>query len=98
MTHSKNKPFTCDVCGYGAVRKQDLQKHMFRHKKIKLFKCEDCDYRGATARDLKDHLDRNTKKHREQKAAREKGISKYPTVMQSIIEKYTKNNSAEKEE
>ena len=61
-------------------------------KKIKLFKCEDCDYRGATSGDLKDHLDRNTKKHREQKAAREKEKCKYQTVMQSIIEKHTKNN------
>ena len=65
---------------------------MFRHKKIKLFKCKDCDYRGATPGDLKDHLDRNTKKHREQKAARENGKCKYPKVMQSIIEKHTKNN------
>lgn len=60
--HSKNKPFKCDVCEYGAVRKQGLQKHMFRHKKIKLFKCKNCDYRGATRGDLKDHLKRNTKK------------------------------------
>lgn len=86
--HSKNKPFKCDVCEHGAVRKQDLQKHMFSHKKIKLFKCKDCDYRGATRGDLKDHLNRNMKKHRDQKEARENGKYKYPTIMQSIIEKH----------
>lgn len=57
-------------------------------KKIKLFKCKDCDYRGATRGDLKDHLNRNMKKHRDQKEARENGKYKYPTIMQSIIEKH----------
>ena len=60
-----------------------------------LHKCGDCDYRGATACGLENHLDKNTKKHRGQKAAQVKGISKYPTVMQKIIEKYAKNNLAE---
>lgn len=92
--HTKEKLYKCELCDYGTVRTQDLKRHLMRHAKEKSHKCEDCDYRGATAQDLKRHLRRNTKKHRKEKAARSKA-SKYPSVMQSIIEKYTKNNSSE---
>ena len=93
--HTKEKPYKCELCDYEAVRTQDLKKHLLRHSKEKTHKCEDCNYRGVTAQDLKRHLERNTEKHRNEKAARFE-TSKYPSVMQSIIEKYTKNNSSER--
>ena len=91
--YTKEKPYKCELCDYEAARTQDLKKHLLRHSKEKTHKCEDCNYRGATAQDLKRHLERNTKKHRKKKAGGLE-ISKYPSVMQSIIEKYVKNNSA----
>ena len=93
--YTKEKPYKCELCDYEAARTQDLKKHLLRHSKEKTHKCEDCNYRGVTAQDLKRHLERNTEKHRNEKAARSE-TSKYPSVMQSIIEKYTKNNSSER--
>ena len=50
------------------------------------------DYSGATLGDLKYHLARNTKEHREQKAAWDKGLLLDAMAIQRITEECVRKN------
>ena len=54
------------------------------------------DYSGATLGDLKYHLARNTKEHREQKAAWDKGLLLDAMAIQRITEECVRKNKNRK--
>lgn len=58
--HEKEKLFFCDICPYGAFRKNDLVTHMKTHIKdesIKKFHCEFCGFKTKKKQTLQFHVE-----------------------------------------
>ena len=54
-THTKEKPFHCELCQKSFVQKSDLQRHNRTHTKEKSFHCELCQKSFAQKSDLQRH-------------------------------------------
>ncbi|XP_031351620.1 zinc finger protein 624 [Photinus pyralis] len=56
LTHSDDKPFSCDRCDYRGKTKQQLERHFSMHQDSKKFQCPQCTFSSRLASHLKRHL------------------------------------------
>lgn len=60
-THSKVKPFKCNLCGYVATQRIHLTSHMRIHTGIKPYKCDQCEYTTSWKSNLTIHCKKHSK-------------------------------------
>ncbi|KAK3100752.1 hypothetical protein FSP39_024711 [Pinctada imbricata] len=54
-THTKEKTYKCDECGYSTAEGSNLKKHQRTHTGEKPYKCDKCEYRTAYSNALNRH-------------------------------------------
>ncbi|RUS72715.1 hypothetical protein EGW08_019526 [Elysia chlorotica] len=59
FTHTREKRFLCDQCGFGAPTKTRLRRHARSHQQTRAFACEYCPYKAS----CKTHLHRHMRIH-----------------------------------
>ncbi|KAG0444705.1 hypothetical protein HPB47_013483 [Ixodes persulcatus] len=59
--HLKVRPHTCEECGKGFTRREDLTRHSVLHSGEKPYQCPTCDKRFSIKSSLKSHLKTHTK-------------------------------------
>ncbi|UYV65581.1 hypothetical protein LAZ67_3004773 [Cordylochernes scorpioides] len=55
ITHTEEKPFTCDHCNYRSAHKTHLRVHMRKHTNSKPYICDQCGFKTSYCNSLKDH-------------------------------------------
>ena len=58
QVHTKERPFICDKCGFGAISKYELKTHMNIHSKTKQYQCKARGIRFRWPGNLNTHLRR----------------------------------------
>ncbi|KAK3731778.1 hypothetical protein RRG08_035443 [Elysia crispata] len=56
FTHTKEKRFLCDQCGFGAPTKTRLRRHAKSHLQTRAFVCEYCPYKASCKTHLRRHM------------------------------------------
>ncbi|KAL4235063.1 hypothetical protein ACF0H5_006701 [Mactra antiquata] len=56
MTHSEERPFLCDTCGFAAYSPYHLKRHNRIHSSEKRFHCEYCTYKAGNKTHLRRHM------------------------------------------
>lgn len=56
ISHTKDKPYSCHVCGYAVKRKDSLRQHMYRHAEVKPYRCGRCGKEYTQKQALEIHL------------------------------------------
>ncbi|XP_071091603.1 zinc finger protein 62 homolog [Haliotis cracherodii] len=56
LTHTKEKKFLCDICGFGATTKNRLQRHVKTHSGIRDHHCMYCTYKAGCSTHLRRHM------------------------------------------
>ena len=67
LTHSGEKPFSCNECDYKCGRASSLKTHKFTHTGEKPFACKQCNYSCTTSGSLQSHM----KKHNANESKKE---------------------------
>ena len=62
ITHSKERPYACDLCSYRAKTPLCIQRHKWTHVKEKPYKCDMCSYSAATKSYLRLHKEKRCKR------------------------------------
>ncbi|GAB0099321.1 zinc finger and BTB domain-containing protein 24 [Sergentomyia squamirostris] len=57
-THSTEKPFVCEVCGFRFRHHKNLKRHAFLHMPKKLYQCPHCKFSSHRKDNLSDHVNR----------------------------------------
>lgn len=57
-THSNEKPFVCEVCGFRFRHNKNLKRHAFLHLPKKLYQCPHCSFSSHRKDNLCDHVNR----------------------------------------
>ncbi|XP_059618634.1 zinc finger protein 771 [Phlebotomus argentipes] len=57
-THSNEKPFVCEVCGFRFRHNKNLKRHAFLHLPKKLYQCPHCCFSSHRKDNLCDHVNR----------------------------------------
>nr|KAG5704484.1 hypothetical protein BaRGS_003795 [Batillaria attramentaria] len=55
-THTKEKKYLCDICGWGAYSTTNLRRHAKTHQPAKEIPCEYCPYKAGCKTHLKRHM------------------------------------------
>ena len=55
-THTGEKKYLCDTCGFGAPTRARLRRHVKSHEKSRDFKCDYCPYKANCKVHLKRHM------------------------------------------
>ena len=55
-SHSQEKPYLCDLCGYAASTKIRLQRHNITHTGERKYHCEYCTYKAGNSTHLHRHM------------------------------------------
>ena len=55
-SHSQEKPYLCDICGYAASTKIRLQRHNVTHTGERKYHCEYCTYKAGNSTHLHRHM------------------------------------------
>lgn len=55
-SHSQEKPYLCDICGYAASTKIRLQRHNITHTGERKYHCEYCTYKAGNSTHLHRHM------------------------------------------
>ncbi|KAK0044044.1 zinc finger protein 91 [Biomphalaria pfeifferi] len=56
FTHTGEKKYLCDICGFGAPTKTRLRRHEKIHDKSRTFNCDYCLYKASCKTHLKRHM------------------------------------------
>ncbi|XP_035828141.1 zinc finger protein 91 [Aplysia californica] len=56
FTHTGEKKYLCDMCGFGAPTRTRLRRHVKSHEKTRNFNCEYCPYKATCKVHLKRHM------------------------------------------
>jgi KRAB domain-containing zinc finger protein len=65
LTHTKEKPYVCETCGFACSRSDNLATHMRTHTKEKPYVCETCDKAFSDHSNLYTHMRTHTKEKEE---------------------------------
>uniref|UniRef100_A0A9L0JUE8 C2H2-type domain-containing protein n=1 Tax=Equus asinus TaxID=9793 RepID=A0A9L0JUE8_EQUAS len=65
-THTGEKSFLCDLCGFAGGTRHALTKHRRQHTGEKPFKCDECNFASTT----QSHLTRHKRVHTGEKPYR----------------------------
>ena len=58
ISHSNERPYTCDLCSYRAKTHMRIQRHKWTHVKEKPYKCDSCTFSAATKSHLRLHKEK----------------------------------------
>jgi hypothetical protein len=59
LTHTKERPFVCHVCGFSCSQQQNLTRHLKHHSGQRPFKCNLCDSRFTQRNVLISHVNKH---------------------------------------
>ena len=74
VTHTKDMPYTCNLCGQSYPTRYRYQIHLKRHSGVKEHQCQYCDKAYYTVGKLNEHK----RKHHKSQFAKEQADKDWP--------------------